>query len=663
MASKTIIYTAAVLLFLGGAGAWFVLRHSASSNPDSPLTAEAKAYVRNLKLGEVSMKATESYVGQTVTEIEGKITNSGDRAVKHADVFCIFYNAYGEVVIRERVPIVTGVAQAGRNPRVPPALRRHSSGLEQPDAATGDRAYRICLMARILVVEDDPDQLEMRKLILEHAGYEVVAAQTGPQAIDNLPGCQVVVMDLRMPSAEDGLRLIQAASGSAKIIVLSGGDVEASLPVDEFLTKPCSSKRLLETIARFCVLLISLCAIAHAGTFTVSKASEVVAELDMRAVGTDWAEEGREAALATLLVDGTEQQQVMLYAGSDQFTYGVFLGKLKAGVHRLDFSGQGVELIDARFREDSSDVIANAPILYARANTIGKYTDIPLLVYCERLSDNGISFLQYTVIFSNEDGGTSTRALMARWGRTTDVEYVYRAFLSPDGSVRKATIQGEHHKEMEFTGGRDGSHPVLMPVTDNNMVGQVDAPTAVRYQIAPIVVDLAGHSREEVMDQHPITYKVMAKELKREGKLRQFGTIDEEKVSDPRNYLYFEMQLARSESSVATLVRLKGGSRWYSSNLGHADFAIRTWKRNAAESPGGLVRTTVELPPGTTAEKIAEIGFECLVPEKASDSTCRVEAVTKCFFLDRDYTPDTNVWTMTAPRDIPPGAIWTSALK
>jgi hypothetical protein len=176
-------------------------------------------------------------------------------------------------------------------------------------------------------------------------------------------------------------------------------------------------------------------------------------------------------------------------------------------------------------------------------------------------------------------------------------------------------------------------------------------------------VDLTGHSREEVMDQHPITYKLMAKELKREGKLRPFGTVDEEKVSDLRNYLYFEMQLGRSESSVATLVRLKGNPRWYSSHLGHADFAIRTWKRNTAESPNGFVRTTVELPPGTKPEQIAEISFECLVPEKASDSPCHVETVTKCFFLDRDYTPDPNVWTMTSPHDIAPGAIWTSALR
>jgi hypothetical protein len=113
VASKTIIYTAAVLLFLGGIGAWFVLRNSATANSPAPLTPEAKAYVRNLKLSEVSMKATESYVGQTVTEIEGKITNADDRPVQHVDVYCIFYNAYGEVVIRERVPIVSSPLKPG----------------------------------------------------------------------------------------------------------------------------------------------------------------------------------------------------------------------------------------------------------------------------------------------------------------------------------------------------------------------------------------------------------------------------------------------------------------------------------------------------------------------------------------------------------------------
>src|SRR5262249_49781301 len=160
------------------------------------------------------------------------------------------------------------------------------------------------------------------------------------------------------------------------------------------------------------------------------------------------------------------------------------------------------------------------PVLYARANTIGKYTDIPLIIYCERLSESGEPFLQYTVIFSNEDGGTSTRALMARWGRTTDVEYVYRAFLSANGALRRATIQRKDQKDVEFRGNRAGSHPPLTPITENNMTGEPDTPGPIRYQIAPIFVDLTGHSREEVMDRHPITYKLMAQELKSEGKLR-----------------------------------------------------------------------------------------------------------------------------------------------
>jgi hypothetical protein len=102
-----------VALFVGGIVAWFATRPSPSASSLPPLSAEAKTYVRNLKLTEVTMKATESYVKQMVTEIEGKITNSGDRNIKQADVYCIFYNSYGEVVIRERVPIVKGVLKPG----------------------------------------------------------------------------------------------------------------------------------------------------------------------------------------------------------------------------------------------------------------------------------------------------------------------------------------------------------------------------------------------------------------------------------------------------------------------------------------------------------------------------------------------------------------------
>jgi two-component system, NtrC family, nitrogen regulation response regulator NtrX len=110
-------------------------------------------------------------------------------------------------------------------------------------------------MARILVVEDDPSQLEMRKQILEHDGHEVVVAQDASEALerwaDSSSVPSVVVMDLRIPESEDGLRLIEAIAGQARIIVLSGGQMDPSLPVDEFLTKPCPSKRLLEAIEKW----------------------------------------------------------------------------------------------------------------------------------------------------------------------------------------------------------------------------------------------------------------------------------------------------------------------------------------------------------------------------------------------------------------------------
>ncbi len=114
MASRSAIYILAAMLLLGGAVVWYV-NHPAAAASAPPLTPDAKAYVRNLQLADVTMKATESYVQQMVTEIEGKITNGGPRPVKEVDVYCIFYNRYGEVVLRKRVPIVNSLVKPGES--------------------------------------------------------------------------------------------------------------------------------------------------------------------------------------------------------------------------------------------------------------------------------------------------------------------------------------------------------------------------------------------------------------------------------------------------------------------------------------------------------------------------------------------------------------------
>jgi len=112
--SRIAIYVLAIAAALAAGLLWFVNRPKPPETTIQ-LSADAKAYARNLQLSGVTMKATESYVGQTVTEIEGKIANTGQRTVRHAEVYCIFYNAYNEVILRERVPIVVAQLKPGES--------------------------------------------------------------------------------------------------------------------------------------------------------------------------------------------------------------------------------------------------------------------------------------------------------------------------------------------------------------------------------------------------------------------------------------------------------------------------------------------------------------------------------------------------------------------
>jgi len=93
------------LVAVCAAAIWFL--HTPPPQQDvAALTAEAKAYVKHLDLSDVRMKATETYLKQTVTEIEGNIQNKGDRPLHSVEIMCVFYDAYGQMVLRERVSIV-----------------------------------------------------------------------------------------------------------------------------------------------------------------------------------------------------------------------------------------------------------------------------------------------------------------------------------------------------------------------------------------------------------------------------------------------------------------------------------------------------------------------------------------------------------------------------
>jgi hypothetical protein len=101
------VYVAAGIAVLGLAV--FAYLEYGPSRPAAqlPLSPEGKAYVKNLALSDISMKATGSFANQTLVEIEGKIGNTGDRSIDVIEIYCVFYDTYGQMVFRPRVPIVS----------------------------------------------------------------------------------------------------------------------------------------------------------------------------------------------------------------------------------------------------------------------------------------------------------------------------------------------------------------------------------------------------------------------------------------------------------------------------------------------------------------------------------------------------------------------------
>ena len=96
------------LVVILGAGVFLYLDRASHRPPPPPppLTTEAKAYVRSLKLMDVDMQKHESYMKQAVVEITGKIGNNGNRTLRVVEINCVFYDPYGQLVLRRRVPIV-----------------------------------------------------------------------------------------------------------------------------------------------------------------------------------------------------------------------------------------------------------------------------------------------------------------------------------------------------------------------------------------------------------------------------------------------------------------------------------------------------------------------------------------------------------------------------
>jgi hypothetical protein len=404
-------------------------------------------------------------------------------------------------------------------------------------------------------------------------------------------------------------------------------------------------------VALVAVLLFPLTAAQAAGqaalaeeSITIERSAELTAVV---AAGCDkcaWDIPGREAVTLRVTLDGQYSQHLPLVR-SGSAEYAIALGEVSTGRHLVrldvdraatatDLRGDGVVTAGVTLKANPSTIaIAYAPFLYARPNTLGKFTDPPVFMWYETERTAGSTWYRYSAIFTNEDGGTQTDRLMATWGRTTDIEYVYGVEIDQRGAVVAEEFQGPDHKLTAFKGRRAGRHPLLWVATDNNMVAD-SGETTIRYAPLAIPFDLTNQSREVVMDSNPWLYAVAGKEMVREGKIVADARPGTNTIPDPRRFVYLEACAEVGTAAVGFAVRV--GESWLSSDFGLATHRI---------ARDGCFRGAVPLPTGVDAREVTAVRVSAFQrparngqPAPAA-TPVRLTRINTAFVLSAEYVP------------------------
>ncbi|CAO1663622.1 MULTISPECIES: response regulator transcription factor [Halomonadaceae] len=115
-------------------------------------------------------------------------------------------------------------------------------------------------MAKVLVVDDEPNIVLSLEFLMEQAGFEVVTAEDGEQALARVQDSQpdLLLLDISLPgiSGFDVLERLRNEESTAQlpIIMLTahGRDVERekgmALGADDYITKPFSTQSLVEKV-------------------------------------------------------------------------------------------------------------------------------------------------------------------------------------------------------------------------------------------------------------------------------------------------------------------------------------------------------------------------------------------------------------------------------
>jgi two-component system phosphate regulon response regulator PhoB len=116
---------------------------------------------------------------------------------------------------------------------------------------------KLTVKPKILVVDDEPEAVELFEFNLQQAGFEVITAGDGAEALKKAQSCSpgLVVLDLMLPEV-DGLEVCKMlrrdpATARIPIIMLTAKAAEIDrilgleLGADDYMTKPFSPRELV----------------------------------------------------------------------------------------------------------------------------------------------------------------------------------------------------------------------------------------------------------------------------------------------------------------------------------------------------------------------------------------------------------------------------------
>lgn len=112
-------------------------------------------------------------------------------------------------------------------------------------------------MRKILIIEDEPDIQELLAAYLRDAGYEIVIAGDGVEALAQFQQCafDMILLDLMLPKIDGfGVCELIRRESSVPILMLTALDGEQEqlrgfqMEIDDYVTKPFSMPILLQKI-------------------------------------------------------------------------------------------------------------------------------------------------------------------------------------------------------------------------------------------------------------------------------------------------------------------------------------------------------------------------------------------------------------------------------